>query len=278
MDQTSIIAEMHVLPEIDSGFEIKRRVDFIKRQLQDSGMRRLVLGISGGVDSSVCGKLAQRAIDELNGNDGPGDYQFVAVRLPYGVQADEEDAQKALDFIKPSVSLCINIKPGTEAIHEETLGAMAHHRLLTAPADTVDFVKGNVKARTRMVVQYEVAGLLQGLVLGTDHSAENVTGFYTKFGDGACDLAPLFGLNKRQVRLLGKALGAPADLTDKIPTADLECNAPLKADEHALGLTYDDIDDFLEGREVAESISTRIIAIYARTQHKRQAIPTIYGC
>ncbi len=278
MDQTSIIAEMHVLPEIDTGFEIKRRVDFIKRQLQNAGMHRLVLGISGGVDSSVCGKLAQRAIDELNGNGEPGEYQFVAIRLPYGVQADEEDAQKALDFIKPSVSLCINIKPGTEAIHEETLGAIAQHQLLTTATDTVDFVKGNVKARTRMVVQYEVAGLLRGLVLGTDHSAENVTGFYTKFGDGACDLAPLFGLNKRQVRLLGKALGAPVALTDKIPTADLECNAPLKADEHALGLTYDDIDDFLEGREVAESISTRLIAIYKRTQHKRQAIPTIYDC
>jgi NAD+ synthase len=276
MNQTSIIAEMHVLPEIDTGFEIKRRVEFIKRQLQNARLHRLVLGISGGVDSSVCGKLAQRAIDELNGSDGPGDYQFVAVRLPYGVQADEEDAQKALDFIKPSVNLCINIKPGTEAVHEETLGAMAQHQLLPAAVDNVDFVKGNVKARTRMVVQYEVAGLLHGLVLGTDHSAENVTGFYTKFGDGACDLAPLFGLNKRQVRLLGKALGAPTELTDKVPTADLECNAPLKADEHALGLTYDDIDDFLEGREVADSIATRIIAIYERTQHKRQAIPTIY--
>ena len=65
----------------------------------------------------------------------------------------------------------------------------------------IDFARGNVKARMRMIAQYEIAGLTGGLVLGTDHSAENITGFYTKHGDGACDLAPLFGLNKRQVRL-----------------------------------------------------------------------------
>ncbi|POC21628.1 NAD(+) synthase, partial [Vibrio vulnificus] len=94
--------------------------------------------------------------------------------------------------------------------------------------------KGNVKARTRMIAQYEVAGLVGGLVLGTDHSAENITGFYTKFGDGACDLAPLFGLNKRQVRQIAAHLGAPESLVIKVPTADLEELAPQKADEDAL--------------------------------------------
>lgn len=285
MDRAHIISAMRVLPDIDPAFEIQRRVDFIKAKLQEAGLHHLVLGISGGVDSSVCGKLAQRAVDQLNTNqldtaDNSTSYQFVALRLPYGSQADEEDAQIALDFIQPSLNLRINIKPGTDAVHEEILAALIQEQiqdhLLPASAKTVDFVKGNVKARTRMVAQYEVAGLLGGLVLGTDHSAENVTGFYTKFGDGACDLAPLFGLSKRQVRLLAKTLGAPAELTDKVPTADLECNAPLRADEQALGLTYDDIDNFLEGREVAEAVAMNIIDIYQRTQHKRQPIPTIY--
>ena len=128
-----------------------------------------------------------------------------------------------------------------------------------------------------MVIQFEIAGLLGGLVLGTDHSAENVTGFYTKYGDGACDMAPLFGLNKRQVRQIAIKLGAPQRLLEKTPTADLECLEPAKSDEAALGLSYDQIDDFLEARPVAGHVKDRIIQIYVRTEHKRQPIPTIYS-
>ena len=142
--------------------------------------------------------------------------------------------------------------------------------------EKIDFIKGNVKARQRMIAQYEIAGFCQGLVVGTDHSAENITGFYTKFGDGACDLAPLFGLSKRQVRALATALGAPALLVEKAPTADLESDRPGLTDEEALGLSYEEIDDFLEGKPVSEHVEQTLIAIYQRTQHKRQPIPTIY--
>jgi len=277
MNAPDIIVAMQVLPEIDSGYEIKRRVDFIKHQLSASGLKHLVLGISGGVDSTTCGRLAQIAVTELNQEHNCSDYQFISVRLPYGSQADEHDAQVALAFIQPSIMLAINAKGGADAIHEETLGALKNEHLLTASDSTIDFVKGNVKARTRMVIQYEVAGLVNGLVLGTDHSAENLTGFYTKWGDGACDLAPLFGLSKRQVRQLAKTLGAPLSLVDKTPTADLECLAPLKADERALGLSYDDIDNFLEGKAVSDTMRARIINIYKKTQHKRQPIPTLYS-
>ena len=128
----------------------------------------------------------------------------------------------------------------------------------------------------RMIAQYEIAGLLGGLVLGTDHSAENVTGFYTKYGDGACDIIPLFGLNKRQVRQVATHLGAPEKIVRKTPTADLETLAPSKPDEEALGLTYDQIDDFLEGREVDPAAADRIIHIYLTTAHKREPIATVY--
>ncbi|MEM7150565.1 MAG: NAD(+) synthase, partial [Pseudomonadota bacterium] len=126
------------------------------------------------------------------------------------------------------------------------------------------------------IAQYEIAGFCQGLVVGTDHSAENITGFYTKFGDGACDLAPLFGLSKRQVRALATTLGAPALLVEKAPTADLESDRPGLTDEEALGLSYEEIDDFLEGKAVSSHVEETLIAIYQRTQHKRQPIPTIY--
>lgn len=274
MNAAQIIAEMRVLPQIDAQFEIRRRVDFIKHRLTDSGMKTLVLGISGGIDSTTCGRLAQLAVDELN--QRTTGYQFIAVRLPYATQKDEAEAQLALDFIKPSKALSVNVQPGADAIHQATWSAIAAQGLATASETQADFAKGNVKARTRMVVQYHIAALLGGLVLGTDHSAENITGFYTKWGDGACDLAPLFGLSKRQVRLLGKTLGAPDVLVGKIPTADLECMAPQKADEAALGLTYEQIDDFLEGKTVSDAVSEKLISIYLKTQHKRQAIPTIY--
>lgn len=277
MNQQQIVSEMQVLPQIDADFEIQRRIDFIKKQLVGSGQYHLVLGISGGVDSSTCGRLAQLAIEQLNStNNETGKYKFVAVRLPFDVQADEDDAQLALQFIKPSVNLAVNIKPGANGIHAQTTESLNQLGLLEQTDAAVDFAKGNVKARTRMVVQYEVAGLLGGLVLGTDHSAENITGFYTKYGDGACDIAPLFGLNKRQVRLLAKTLGAPDKLVVKAPTADLECLEPGKEDEAALGLSYDEIDDFLEGKTVSDTVSERLIGIYNRTQHKRQPIPTIY--
>lgn len=269
-----IIAEMRVLPHIDVAYEVRRRVDFIKNRLTAAGLKTLVLGISGGVDSTTCGRLAQLAVNELNADNANAHYRFIAVRLPYGVQKDEEEAQLALRFIQPTEAVTVNIKAAADALHEATLSGITG---LALPSEAMqDFAKGNVKARCRMLAQYHIAALQGGLVLGTDHSAENITGFYTKWGDGACDLAPLFGLSKRQVRALARHLGAPELLVEKIPTADLECLAPQKADEAALGLTYQQIDDFLEGLPVAAEVSERLIQIYQKTQHKRQAIPTIY--
>ncbi|WP_318435162.1 ammonia-dependent NAD(+) synthetase [Photobacterium leiognathi] len=271
-----IRTEMRVLPEIDVDFEIQRRVAFIQKKLKQSGCKSLVLGISGGVDSTTCGRLAQLAIDGLNTETNTNDYQFIAVRLPYGEQQDEDEAQLALRFIKPSHSVSVNIKDGVDGTHASTLFALEGTGLIPVDEAKVDFVKGNVKARTRMIAQYEIAGLVGGLVLGTDHSAENITGFYTKFGDGACDLAPLFGLNKRQVRKVAAKLGAPEQLVFKVPTADLEELAPQKADEDALQVSYDQIDDFLEGKPVDDFVRDRLVSIYKVTQHKRQPIPTIY--
>lgn len=280
MEQQIIIAEMKVLPEIDVQFEINRRIAFIKKQLVQSGLSNLVLGISGGVDSSTCGRLAQLAINELNEQQSESEdktnYQFIAVRLPYGIQADEDDAQQALDFIQPSHCLTTNVLSAADGIHHEVLQAMSKAQILTSSDAQIDFSKGNAKARMRMVSQYHIAGIIGALVIGTDHSAENITGFFTKWGDGACDLAPLFGLSKRQVRALAKELGAPSILVDKAPTADLEELEPGKTDEDALGISYEQLDNFLEGKQVTSAVSEHIINIYKKTQHKRQAIPTIY--
>ena len=276
MNQADIIQEMRVLPEIDPAAEVERRVGFIKKTLLASNSKTLVLGISGGIDSCTCGRLAQIAVDELNEGLADKPYRFVAVRLPYSVQADEADAQASLTFIRPSISTVVNVQPGADGIHAQSLKALSDAGLLPDSTYAQDYAKGNVKARTRMVAQYEIAGLLGGLVLGTDHSAENITGFFTKWGDGACDLAPLFGLSKRQVRQVATHLGAPNQLVEKTPTADLECHSPQKPDEDALGVSYDQLDDFLEGKSIDPEAAERILDIYRKTQHKRQPIPTVY--
>ncbi|WP_434926601.1 ammonia-dependent NAD(+) synthetase [Shewanella sp. HL-SH2] len=271
-----ILREMHVLKAIEPDFEVQRRVAFIKSKLKEAHCHSLVLGISGGVDSSLTGRLCQLAVDSLNQELADNRYQFIAVRLPYQVQKDEDEAQLACQFIQPSKQVTVNIAEGVLGVHQATLAGLNDAGVSLPEEGKVDFVKGNVKARMRMIAQYEIAGMVGGLVVGTDHSAENITGFYTKFGDGACDLAPLFGLNKRQVRQLAAFLGAPDILVKKAPTADLEEDKPQLEDEVALGMSYDQIDDFLEGKPVDASVETKLISIYQRTQHKRKAIPTIY--
>lgn len=277
MNAQQIIAEMRVLPEIDAAYECQRRIAFIKQMLLNANSTKLVLGISGGIDSTTCGRLAQLACQELQKEQDNKEYTFIAIRLPYGCQADEAEAQVALDFIQADHNLTINIQDASDFMHNSVLNSLADQNLMhKSQAEHHDFAKGNVKARMRMIAQYHIAALTQGLVLGTDHSAENITGFYTKWGDGACDLAPLFGLSKRQVRKLASHLGAPAALVNKLPTADLEELTPQKADEQALGLSYEQIDDFLEGKNTDPEVESRLINYYQSTQHKRKPIPTIY--
>ncbi|MCU7740052.1 ammonia-dependent NAD(+) synthetase [Priestia megaterium] len=267
--QKQIIEEMHVQKEINPVAEIRRSVDFLKSYMNKYPfLRSFVLGISGGQDSTLTGKLAQLAVNELNEEAGEERYQFIAVRLPYGVQADEADCQDALAFIQPTKSISINVKPAVDAM----LSAVEE----AADDKVSDFNKGNVKARERMIAQYTVAGMYNGVVLGTDHSAEAVTGFYTKFGDGGADLVPIFRLNKRQGKQMLKELGCPEHLYMKKPTADLEEDRPQLPDEEALGVTYEQIDDYLEGKDVGEHASNVIEGHFLKTQHKRQLPITVF--
>ncbi|MER6343316.1 ammonia-dependent NAD(+) synthetase [Streptomyces sp. NPDC001595] len=262
--QQEIARELQVSESFDAAQEIERRVAFLAERLTSSGLRSLVLGISGGVDSSTAGRLCQLAVERVR--QGGGEATFFAMRLPYGVQADEADAQRALEFIRPDRVLTVDVKPASDA----ALAAVVAGDTVFRDESHQDFVLGNIKARQRMIAQYAVAGAHGGLVVGTDHAAEAVSGFFTKFGDGAADVVPLTGLTKRRVRAVAAELGAPDSLVWKVPTADLETLDPGKPDEDALGVTYDDIDDFLEGKPVAEPAFEAIVARYHLTEHKRQ--------
>ena len=258
--QASIIAELNVSPVIDPAEQVRARIDFLKAYLRTSGAAGFVLGISGGQDSTLAGMLCRKAVEELVEEGDRA--RFIAVRLPYGVQRDEDDAQLALEFIRPSRAVTFNIAAGVDGIADEFLNA-------TGEAVT-DFNKGNVKARARMIAQYAIAGQLGYLVVGTDHAAEAVTGFFTKYGDGGTDLLPLGGLTKRQGRAILQHLGAAERLYLKAPTADLLDENPGQTDEANLGLSYSDIDDYLEGKDVPDSVATAIENRYSATEHKRR--------
>lgn len=257
--QARIIEELHVDAVVDPADQVRRRIDFLKEYLAASGARGLVLGISGGQDSSLAGRLCQLAVEELAAEGRPA--RFVAVRLPYGVQRDEDDARLALDFIRPAEVVDFDIAGGVDGLAAEYADA--------AGAPISDFGKGNVKARMRMVAQYALAGEAGLLVVGTDHAAEAVTGFFTKYGDGGADLLPLSGLTKRQGRALLQHLGAPERLYQKVPTADLLDHDPGQSDEANLGLSYADIDAFLEGHEIDPAVAEKIEARFVQTRHKR---------
>ena len=266
--QETIIQQLGVKPVIDPQEEIRKSIDFLKDYLKKhSFLKTYVLGISGGQDSTLAGRLAQLAIEEMRAETGDASYQFIAVRLPYGVQADEDDAQRALAFIQPDVSLVVNIKESADAMTKavEATGATVS-----------DFNKGNIKARSRMIAQYALAGSYKGAVVGTDHAAENVTAFFTKLGDGGADILPLYRLNKRQGKQLLAALGADPALYEKVPTADLEEEKPGIADEVALGITYNEIDDYLEGKTISDQAKARIESWWHKGEHKRHLPITIF--
>ncbi|MCU1576281.1 MAG: synthetase [Leifsonia sp.] len=264
--QAQIIRDLNVSPSIDPLVEIDRRVSFLVDYVKSSGAAGLVLGISGGQDSSLAGRLCQIAVERLSSEGVIA--EFIAVRLPYTVQHDEEDAQLALSFIKPHRVVTFNIHRAVDGFQAEYLDAVG--------AAMSDFTKGNVKARARMVAQYAIAGQQGLLVVGTDHAAEAVTGFFTKYGDGGADLLPLSGLTKRQGRALLETLHAPERLYLKAPTADLLDHTPGQTDEDNLGLTYQNIDDFLEGKDLPTEVAEAIEARYRATEHKRRAPATLF--
>jgi NAD+ synthase len=129
-----------------------------------------VLGISGGIDSTTAGRLGQLAVERVRRHGGQAG--FIAMRLPYGDQKDEDEAQRALYFINPDRILTVDIKPTVDLMFAEL-----DDKLNDADAAKKDFLMGNIKSRQRMIAQYALAGAYDGLVLGTHHAAEAVMGF-----------------------------------------------------------------------------------------------------
>jgi NAD+ synthase len=259
-NQRRIMEALHTKAIIDPAQEAAFRVQFLQDYLLSSGMNGFVLSISGGQDSALAGRLCQLAVEELRTRTSK-DYLFLALRLPYGIQRDEEDAKRALEFIAPDTIYIIDIRPAVDR-------AIASFEQATGFSMT-DYNKGNQKAQERMTVHYRFANQFHVLVVGTDHAAEAVVGFFTKYGDGGVDLTPLSGLTKHQGRALLRFLGADERITTKPPTADLLDLNPGQLDEDELNLSYQVIDDYLEGKDVPAEVAQLIEQRYRAIEHKR---------
>jgi NAD+ synthase len=266
--QQEIIAKLGVKPQIDVDEEIRRRVDFLKEYVKNSKANGLLIAISGGIDSAVATGLCKRATDELTAETGR-EYMTLGVFQPYGEQEDIAHSYAVAETFGLKYRVETNIQ---EAVDEIVLETEYAFKTMGMPRHLSRGGKGNVKARTRMVIQYALAFELNLLVVGTDHASEALTGFFTKWGDGAVDITPLSSLNKRQIRQIAQRLGVPQEILDKAPTAGLWEG---QTDEGELGVSYEENSDYLEGKEIDPKAKEKLESFYLRTEHKRKPIPGI---
>ncbi|MFD0676783.1 MULTISPECIES: ammonia-dependent NAD(+) synthetase [unclassified Paenibacillus] len=266
--QQEIIAKLGVKPEINVDEEIRKRVDFLKDYVLKSGVNGLLIAISGGIDSAVATGLCIQATNELTEEKGK-EYKTVGVFQPYGEQVDISDSYAVAEAFNLKYKIETNIE---EAVNEIALEAEFGLKSIGDSRHLSRGGKGNVKARTRMVLQYALAFELNLLVVGTDHGSEAITGFFTKYGDGAVDITPLSTLNKRQVRELAAKLGVPQSVLDKAPTAGLWEG---QTDEAELGITYGANSAYLEGKTIDPKEQEKLEKQYLKTAHKREPIPGI---
>ncbi|MDR2524015.1 MAG: NAD(+) synthase [Candidatus Nomurabacteria bacterium] len=237
----------------------------IQAIVRAAGRDGVVLGLSGGVDSAVVAALCVRAQEPVCG-----------VSLPYGDGMDKSgSAARVQELVErfPEIDFLgvVDIEPGCRASELPADSLL----WVEASAHNVELAKMNIRARARMNVLYQIATLKRLLVIGTDNLSENVTGYFTKWGDGANDLQPLSMLTKREVYILARALGVPQSIIDAAPSAEL---AEGQTDEDELGFTYEQIDKWILDGSSGDPIADASIAErYRFTAHKREPIPVFTG-
>jgi len=235
--------------------EIDRVVEWIRETVQNAHQNGVVVGLSGGIDSAVVANLVKRAFPE----DSIGVILPVKSSTKDSIDARAVAEKCGLHWIEMDLSV------SHELIYDDI--KIKLDRDLNGRARITD---ANLRARLRMSTLYGVANSLGYLVAGTDNAAEVLTGYFTKYGDGGVDFLPIANLTKREVYEWAKVLGVPQQVIDRAPSAGLWEG---QTDEAELGVKYNDIDDYLEGKEISEAAKTRIEHLYNVTAHKRVMPP-----
>ena len=219
-------------------------VIWIQKKLKSAGADGVVLGLSGGIDSAVVAYLCER-----------GGIPLHLILLPDG-DNPMEDARLVLDDLSME-GMVVDISPFAKEM-EGRLGPLP------------DMARINIRPRLRMILFYALAGKYNALVAGTGNLSEVYTGYFTKWGDGACDFLPLANLTKREVWTLAHELSVPARIIDKAPSADL---FPGQTDEGEMGFTYEQIDGFLlNGTSGDAEVDRRLRERHERMAHKAKAV------
>ena len=225
---------------------------FLKEYLENNHMDTYVLGISGGVDSSLCAALARNAV---------GKDRLHCLILP--INSIKEDEEDALTLVK-DLDLKYDIIDASEAFNN-------YVKEFDKKGFELDrSTLGNLKARMRMSILYAIAQKERGLVIGTDNADERCVGYFTKYGDGACDILPIAHLVKAEVVEASKILGIRTSLAERVPTAGLYEG---QTDEKEMGVSYKDLDAYVLGKEVNETAKKRIQYLEKISEHKRNPIP-----
>lgn len=235
---------------LDTDLVRRKLTDFIAAEVSRAGFQRVVLGLSGGIDSALACYLAVEALGAQN---------VLAVRMPYRTSSPDslEDAQKVIDATGVQ-ALTIPITEMADALINRFPEMNALRR-------------GNIMARCRMITLFDQSAAFGGLVVGTGNKTEYWLGYTTLYGDSACAFAPLGDLYKTQVRQLSRALGVPQSVIEKAPSADLWNG---QTDEGELGFTYAEVDQLLyllvdEGRTPDECITNGFDQDFVRKVVKR---------
>lgn len=243
--------------------EINGMIEWLRFKVREAKVQGLVLGVSGGIDSAVVASLAVRAFPETS----------LGLILPcHSSDEDVADAHLVCDTFGIH-KLELNLDVPHQSILRAATQGLSGFCASDALTSNTRLTDANLRARLRMSTLYTVANFLQYLVVGTDNAAEVYTGYFTKYGDGGVDLLPLSQFTKREVRDLARVLGIPTQIIAKAPSAGLWVG---QTDEAEMGVTYAEIDDFLEGKPVAPEARERIEYLHRISEHKRQ-LPVVYA-
>ena len=224
---------------------------FLKEYLEKSHLDSYVLGLSGGVDSSLVAAIARKAV-------GKDRLYCYAINV-------ESNRQDILDAVEVSKQLDVNLQ-----VIDLTETYFSYQKALARQDEFTRLTKSNLKVRMRMAALFAFAQEKRGLVLGTDNADERYVGYFTKYGDGAADVLPIVHLTKAEVREASKLYGLDEKLANRVASAGL---FEGQTDEGEMGITYKDLDNYLLGNEVDEKVKMRIEYLHKISEHKRQPIP-----